>query len=197
MSLKAKHPFSSPQRTSNRGQSLIELLFVFAIAALLVAASLPDLGFMAAKHRVDVLAETFERLIVTTRSHAITGQKIASLCPYGENSCGDDWSKGVILFTDQNNNGEIDDKDQMLEAKQWAENETTIQWRASAGRNYLRYSPTGMARQFGKFHLCNINDDKRLNRSLVVNRQGRVKRYRDSDDDGIVDDGKGNTPQCG
>ena len=187
------------------GISQIELLITLLIVSLLSAFALPDLSRFWQRQQSDVYIQTLQRAIAMTRSTAITSREITSLCPYGGSSCGDRWEDGLMIFIDKNNNGIIDNSDDvsaenhetLAEVIDFVPNNSTINWRASGGKNYLRYSPTGIARQFGRFHLCDKNGNMSLARSLVVNRQGKTRVYRDRDGDNIVEDVNGDTPDCG
>ncbi|MGB1191568.1 MAG: hypothetical protein ACPG3T_01460, partial [Pseudomonadales bacterium] len=102
----------------------------------------------------------------------------------------------VEYFIDKNNNGIIDDEETLMEFIDFAPNNSTISWRASGRKNYLRYSPTGMARQFRRFHICDKEGDLSLARALVISRQGRTRVYRDRNNDGVVEDTNGAIPAC-
>ncbi|MBT8152171.1 MAG: GspH/FimT family pseudopilin [Gammaproteobacteria bacterium] len=176
--------------------SLIELLLSLLIVAVLASFAAPSFKDFIDSARVDAQQEMLRKAIYRTRSSAIYSKKIVSLCPYGESGCGALWEQGMMIFTDANNNGEIDPEDTLLERIYFKPGSYRISWRASARKNYLRYSPTGMARAFGRFTICDKSDDLRLARTIVVNRQGRTRTYSDRNGDGIVEDIDGRLPQC-
>lgn len=178
------------------GVTFIELMITLAIVALLIGLSAPGLQQIVSRSQSDSLQELLRAAIYRTRSAAVYSKKITTLCPYGKNSCGADWNHGAMIFTDANNNGIIDDEDRLLEKINWPARQLTISWRASGRKNYLRYSPTGMARQFGRFVICSRSNDLSLARSIVINRQGRLRLYTDKNSDGIVEDIDGKQPAC-
>lgn len=178
------------------GYSLIELIITSAIIAILSSMSFPSLKSMVEKSRSDALEGALRSAIALTRSTAISNKTIVSLCPYGASGCGEHWSKTIMIFTDANNNHIIDDNDKLLEKIDLPHTNLHVGWRASGGRNYLRYSPTGMAREFGRFTICSEQKDLTLARSIVINRQGRARRYKDRDHNGIVEDIDGRLPDC-
>ena len=195
-------PSSQPSNSSSRrhnmplGFTLIELLITTTIITLLTSMALPSFAKLWQKQQADVYIETLQRAMATARYIAITSREIVSLCPYTETACGEEWEDGIMIFIDKNNNGIIDDEETLEEFIDFAPNNSTISWRASGRKNYLRYSPTGMARQFGRFHICDKEGDLSLARALVISRQGRTRVYRDRNNDGIVEDTNGATPDC-
>ena len=178
------------------GTTLIELLTALAVIATLATFSLPALNLLIQQGQADSAQQLLRKAIYRTRSAAIHSKKIVSFCPDGEFECGDQWENGAIIFTDDNNNGIIDEDDELLEKIDFNAANFNISWRASARKNYLRYSPTGMARAFGRFTLCEKSRDLRLARTIVINRQGRLRQYYDRNSDGIVEDIDGRKPDC-
>ena len=195
-----KHPYRTCARTTSSpaasGATLIELLISLAIIAILLGATSPAWHYLVQQSRADSAQQQLRKAIYRTRSAAIYTKKIVSLCPYGETACAQDWNLGAMIFTDKNNNGIIDDNDQLLEKIDWNIKNFKLSWRASARKNHLRYSPSGMARAFGRFTLCENSSDLSLARTIVVNRQGRLRQYHDRDGDGIVEDIDGRQPDC-
>ncbi|MDB2410176.1 GspH/FimT family pseudopilin [Pseudomonadales bacterium] len=192
-------PFALNQYTPSKplfGFTLIEVLITSTIITLLVSMAVPSFAKLWQKQQADVYVATLQRAMATARYSAITSREIVSLCPYSETACGEEWENGIMIFIDKNNNGIIDDKETLMEFIDFAPNNSTISWRASGRKNYLRYSPTGMARQFGRFHICDKEGDLSLARALVISRQGRTRVYRDRNNDGVVEDTNGAIPAC-
>ena len=189
-------PADTRARAYCRGVTLLELLVVLFILALLLTQAAGSWSGLLRSSRADATIYQLQRLIYRARSQAISSGDIVSLCAYSPGGCGNNYEQGLMLFSDRNNNGLVDDDDRLLEVMYLELHGGELLWRASGGRNYLRYSPNGAARQFGRFHLCPVDADLRYARSLVINRQGRVRVYRDRDGDGIVEDTSGAIPLC-
>jgi type IV fimbrial biogenesis protein FimT len=156
----------------------------------------PHLTFSSNTRKLIALNNCFAKRFTAHVALLFFQKKIVSFCPYGEFECGEQWENGAIIFTDDNNNGIIDEDDELLEKIDFKAANFNISWRASGRKNYLRYSPTGMARAFGRFTLCEKSKDLRLARTIVINRQGRLREYYDRNSDGIVEDIDGRKPDC-
>ena len=191
-----KHAYQTISKKPLLGFTLLELLITTTIIALLTSMALPSFAKLWQKQQADVYIETLQRAMATARYIAITSREIVSLCPYTETACGEEWENGIMVFIDKNNNGIIDNEETLEEFIDFAPNNSSISWRASGRKNYLRYSPTGMARQFGRFHICDKEGDLSLARALVISRQGRTRVYRDRNNDGVVEDTNGAMPDC-
>lgn len=178
------------------GYSLLELLLCLALVSIVAGFTAPSLRDFVEQARADSIQQKLRKAIYRTRSAAIYSKQIVSLCPFGDGACGSEWARGLMVFTDRNNNGIIDDNDALLEIIDLDANDYELAWRASARKNFLRYSPTGMARAFGRFTLCAKSGNLRLARSIVVNRQGRLRTYKDRNNDGVVEDIDGRRPDC-
>lgn len=193
---KDHHTFPS---SYSLGLSLLELLVAMSIVIILTGISIPSLNSFIQKTQADSAQFKLKRAIYSARNLAITHGEVATLCP--DEKCNGDWSNGYILFIDKNNNALLDDSEFVY---QYHKNnpKTSISWKGSGGVNYLKFSSTGVARQFGRFHLCPKKNDgnEALNlefaRAMVLNRQGRLRIYKDIDSNGIVEDIDGSEPDC-
>jgi len=176
-----------------QGLSLLELLITLSILSILAGLSLPSLSNILAKSKTNTAQADLRKAIASTRALAITEGQIATLCP--NENCSGDWHDGYILFTDSNNNAIVDNNEQVVN-RFGVQNQININWAGSGKVNYLKFSPTGIARQFGRFHICDLNDNPRNHRAMTINRQGRVRLYKDNNGDGIVEDINGSKPNC-
>jgi len=178
------------------GFTLLELLVTLGIVGVLSSITLPALSSLVKKNRADSIQSLLRSAIYTTRATAISDNSITVLCPVDTGNCGRDWNRGFMIFTDSNNDRVLDEDETLIEYQQLNKPGFDISWRASAGRDFLRYSPTGIAREFGRFTLCHQSSDPSFARSIIVNRHGRLRLFRDSDGDGIVEDVNGDHPDC-
>ena len=180
---------------NEQGVSLLEALIVLSIVAIISASSLPSLGKLINKFQVEGSLENLRKAIASSRHLAISSGDIVTLCPAEGEQCSNDWDSAYMIFVDYNNNAMLDDEEKPYEITA-VDSSMQISWRASGGAAYLKFSPTGIARQFGRFHICKKDADLSAARSMVINRQGRVRLYQDRDRDGIVEDIDGRQPDC-
>ncbi|MGI9288835.1 MAG: GspH/FimT family pseudopilin [Pseudomonadales bacterium] len=180
------------------GFTLLELLIVLAITTIVGGIALPSYQSMLESNRSSAHIQQFIRTLNLARHTAITKKEITTLCPSNDGEqCGGDWHRGTILFRDKNNNRKVDSDERLIEVSESYPKGITLNWRASAGRNtFIRFSPSGAAREFGTFTYCPRSRDTRHAKMLVLNRQGRVHNARDVDGDGIAEKRNGDEPEC-
>ena len=92
--------------------------------------------------------------------------------------------------------GTVDEIETLLTVTHFNQTSFSITWTASGRKNFVRFSPSGNAREFGRFNLCNKKDKSLAAQTLVVSRMGKLRRYRDRDQDGSVEDRDGRKPDC-
>lgn len=104
-----------------RGFSLFELMITVAIAGVLLAVGLPSMQGFIHGHSAGNEAEELASAIRLARSESMKRGMPVSLCPSSNpdaNSpaCGAaaDWLKGWVTFTDEQNNGTLDEGDKVL-----------------------------------------------------------------------------------
>lgn len=178
-----------------KGFSMLEALITLSIITIIAASSLPSMNLLFSKFQVESSLEDLRKSIASSRHLAISSGHIVTLCPAEGKQCGKQWDSGYLIFVDHNNNAIVDDEETPYQINPISTS-MQISWRASGGASYLKFSPTGIARQFGRFHICKKDADLTSARSLVINRQGRVRLYQDRDRDGIVEDIDGRQPEC-
>ncbi len=177
------------------GFSLIEALVVFSIIALLSAIAIPNLSQIVTHSQIAATELKLRRSISAARNAALSSGEITTLCGGEHTSCEGSWERGYLLFVDNNNDGVLDAEEELLERSRVPES-ISIDWRASGRAPYLKFSPSGMARQFGRFHICHQKETVTESRGLVINRQGRVRAYKDRDGSGRYTDINGQEPIC-
>lgn len=183
------------RKHSTLGFSLIESLVVISIVALISTITLPTLSSLVTSSELNSTERNLRRAIATARSTALSTGNITTLCGGAESACSGEWKKGYLLFVDNNNNGSIDNDEKLLEQVELPST-LSISWRASGRAGHLKFSPSGMARQFGRFHICHHNKNPTASRALVINRQGRVRSYKDRQGNGRFTDINGEEPVC-
>ncbi len=81
-----------------------------------------------------------------------------------------------MIITDRNENGQLDDDDEILKVGSALEGGTTLSfsaWGVGTGK-YVSYFPNGMTQKNGTFRFCNI-EGSRSARAVILIRTGRVR----------------------
>ena len=159
-------------RLSTAGMTLIECITAISIAAVL-ACSAPMLSQALEKNREYSELFEFTRLLQIARSHAITANRVTTICGVTENNaCNADWSKPTILiFEDRNENHRLDDGDTLIQSASISN--SNWHWRGS-NRPYLRYRNDGSPMEWGRFTRCPPKSDTTQAPQIVLNRAGRA-----------------------
>ena len=180
-----------------RAFTLVELLVVMLILGVLLGLGIPSMQALSARTRADSAVFGLRAMLGLARQTAITMNRDVTVCGTQDGKrCSAEWrEQPALLFVDVNANREIDADDRLL-LQSDATRRAGIRWRGSGGRAYLRYRADGGVREFGHFMYCPENGDLRLSRQLVVSATGRPRLARDTDGDGIVDNGSV-AVQCG
>jgi type IV fimbrial biogenesis protein FimT len=104
------------RRFSNRGLTLIELMFTLVILAVLATAASPGMRQMVQGTRLRSETSRLLGALNLARSEAILRNLPVSLCPSamarsGEAVCGGEYAGGWIVFTNRNRDGVVDADD--------------------------------------------------------------------------------------
>lgn len=107
-------PYNLLQRPRQRGFTLIELLVTIAILAILISLATPSFSRQLAEIRRTNAVSALSKSFSVARSQAIKGTRPVYLCiSIDETTCASgsdangDWSKGWLLYSDVNNNGDF------------------------------------------------------------------------------------------
>ena len=187
---------SSHTKPRLSGLTLIEMLIVLLLVLLLGHFSTQALGPIVARQKAHSLLEILQTSLAFARETAVHSVNIITVCPLKKLQCGEDWAHGLLIFIDVNNNRRVDKNETALKRIDFNQHSFTLTWNASGGKNYLRYSPSGNATEFGRFNLCDKKNNAAINQALVVSRMGKTRRYRDKNGDGTVEDRNGRKPDC-
>jgi len=189
----SRQPLARPPR----GHTLMELLAGLSVLVVLLGTGGPGLADWRARSRADNVMRELRGLLGLARQSAIASGREVTLCGTSDGSvCAATWDvQPTLIFVDTNRNRRLDGGERLIELAELTR-AARIRWRASGGRNYLRYQPDGGVGEFGHFLYCPASDDPRFARQLVLSATGRPRASRDSDGDGIVEDRNGKPLKC-
>ena len=124
------------------GHTLVELLFVLAIAAILSSLALPAMRDMLQQHRLSATVNDFLAAVTLTRSEAIRRGAQVMLVP-----AGDSWASGWVVAIDRNANLQYDAGDELLYSHASLAADVTIAGNfTDNSRPYLAYGAGGQSR---------------------------------------------------
>ena len=188
----------STVRNSERAFTLFEALVVVAILTILVSLMLPDLQRLVVRRQGSLVLQKLANSIYLARSAAAESGTIAVLCPSADGlTCGGKWHEGVMVYLDRNDNQSPDAGDKVIDFLQYEKLPGTLRWRAFRSKPYLQITPVGFTRyQNGNFTWCDLQKTQASAHQLILNRTGRVRYARDTNDDGLREDSSGRPISC-
>ncbi|MBT3531839.1 MAG: type II transport protein [Gammaproteobacteria bacterium] len=180
------------------GFTLLEALITILILIILGSISLPGFKNMIEKHRNELTMRKMLTAIEFAKSSAITRSTLVTICRSNDGlQCSGEWRDGVIVFSDENGNREIDDDDFLIQYFRFDGFEGEIMWRAFQNRQYLQITKLGFTRyQNGNFTFCPKEVNPALANQLIINRTARVRIAGDTNGDGIKEDSRGRPIRC-
>ena len=161
-----------------------------AIIGILTGMVAPAVSNMIERNKAANAMNWIIRAVRFTRVSAVTYGVMTTLCPSADGErCGGKWHDGVLVFTDDNADRQINGDDRPLLRLVYPYSGSTIKWRSFRNRQYLQISSMGYTNfQNGNFVYCSENQDLRFSRQIVINMQGRVRKSYDRNDDGFIED---------
>jgi type IV fimbrial biogenesis protein FimT len=188
-------------RSENRsrpaaGLTLIELLVGLSIGASVLALSTP-MANMLRENKAQSISYEFITALNLARSEAIKRGNPVTVCRTinGLRCEGDDdingqkdWSQGWIVFSDINGNGQVNStQDEILRVRQALGEGYTLR---SNAKIRVTYKPIGVSPGFmDSWTVCTPGKNNSLAKGIVVAYTGRVRHAKDTNGDGIIDNG--------
>jgi type IV fimbrial biogenesis protein FimT len=124
------------------GHTLVELLFVLAIAAILASLAMPAMRAMLQQHRLSATVNDFLAAVTLARSEALRRSAQVMLLP-----AGDGWASGWVVAVDHNANQQYDAGDELLYSHAPPAADVTIAGSfTDNSKPYLAYGAGGQSR---------------------------------------------------
>lgn len=134
-----------PNSKSQRGFSLMELMFAIAVLGVLLGLAVPSFMETTRNNRLIAQNNEFVGGLNLARSEALKLSGAVSMCASTDEltcSGATDWSTGWIVFTDPNGNGTFEGDPELLLRSQGAAPPNFI---INATRAFVSFAGTGMA----------------------------------------------------
>lgn len=195
-----------------RAYTLPELMITLAIIAILAVVSLPAL-YPPEENEAHEVFRQLGALIASARAAAISRHGAVVICPgkLGA-SCDNNWTHGVLMFLDDNQNRQLDPGEAVLDYKVWAADLSaagpvgselagtlagTLEWRVFGNRQSIQITALGeITDQNGSLTWCPPAGSKVAAHQMVLNSAGRVRLASDQNGDGIREDSQGKPLIC-
>lgn len=176
-------PFFQP----NKGYSLIELVIVLLLIGILATAATPLYKSFFEQKYSQAEAQKLISALQLTRASAIDSGMEVTLCgTNAQRSCISNWSKNLVLFFDKNANRQIDDNESIIHSFSAAPKGSSIEWRSTFKKPYLRFKPDGSAKEAGNIKYCGKSKLARFAQMITINYSGRAYLRNETDSNKIV-----------
>ncbi len=163
-------------RFTQSGYSIFDLIVTSAVAGVLSLGAVGMTGLIQ-DSRMTATVNLLMGDLSLARSEAIKRNTIIALCKSNNGtSCSASaaWNNGWIMFTDDNNNHDVDAGEMVIRSQQALEGNLTLRYGETGTYSYLRYNPSGEAWPGATFSFCdNRGADKA--KAIIVYWTGRPR----------------------
>jgi type IV fimbrial biogenesis protein FimT len=171
----AKNPRQS------RGFTLLDLLITLTVAAILLSLSVPSFSTAIQNNRMTTQVNELNTALSLARSEAVKRNNNITICQSSTGtSCTGNWKDGWIVFADGNDNGAIDDGEEILLVHEALPGDTSIDFSA----NRVTYTGAGLATNGASstFTVCDARGTDHA-KALVIGPTGRPSLVTAADDE--------------
>jgi len=191
---------------TGQGFTLIELMVTVSVAAVLLAVGVPSFQTTVKNNRLTAAANSLVGALNLARSEAIKRGVFVTFCKRngGGTDCDNSasWNDGWIVFSDLDRDGVFDDDG---DANLCEPDEDCLvrvypplnaQIDLGFSRDRVTFDPNGFSQGYnGTFKFCDDRGAQHA-RARILSNTGRLRGSKDSNGDGIHEDGSGNNLAC-
>ena len=178
------------------GFTLIELLITMSIFTILITLAFPLFQKWQRESEARQLFRKIVPNISLARSNALTYHTAISICGGLPSGCTSNWNDGMLIFSDHNHNGTIDNPtDHILLYAPLELHYGQLIWRGAGGRSYILFQENGLPLgSNGSLLYC--GEESQYHRSVVLSMMGHTRPSPDLNRDGIYEDTNGRPFVC-
>ena len=180
------------------GVTIIELAVTLVVLAVLVAVAVPAFTrLLLDTDRATVLSELTAALNLARTEALGRGLPVVVCRSSDAATCGSgSWEEGWLVFVNDDNDSPpvVDGGEEILKVRQESQPAYSLVPVANYA-NFITYRADGSVNNLGRITYCDRRGVAEA-RALLVNRAGRVRVSRDTDDDGIDEDEAGSDVVC-
>ncbi|MGE3296762.1 MAG: GspH/FimT family protein [Porticoccaceae bacterium] len=185
-------------RARSTGLTIIELVVAVVVLAVLVASALPAMTrLLLDADRSAVLSELTAALNLARAEAQGRGLPVVVCRSSDAATCGSGtWETGWLVFVNDDNDNPpvVDGGETILKVRQESQPAHVLAPVVNYA-NFITYRADGSVNTFGSITYCDRRGVTEA-RALMINRAGRVRLSRDTDDDGIDEDEAGSDVVC-
>ncbi len=181
----------------SHGFTLLELLVVVSLIIIVTSLAFPYFGQLLQGSYAEAERTQLLHTIQLARSEALIRGRPVSLCKSSnQTTCGGEWWQGRMVFVDEQQNGGIQQHEQILSVFQATANNAKLYWRAfPRHQDYLQFLPDGTTQaENGSFWYCSSRAVYPA-WAVMVSKSGRAREVYPNAV-GLIVDGRGVPLRC-
>lgn len=158
-----------------KGFSLLELLVVMTLIAITAFIVFPSQKDLVTQTRNDILKNQLLTAIHYAQQQAQSHGEIVTLCAREDNqTCGEDWNNGELIFIDKQGKGKIASSADVLYIIQDRNIKGNLQFRSALGLKYLSFNSTEDTTNNSTFSFYK-SDQRKPAWKIILSDSGRAR----------------------